>query len=257
MSPAAAMALNSVVAAIVFMVAHSLLNHRLPAARTPELVRGGRRWIAASIPMALTDGMRVVQSELSVILLGLLTTPTDVGLFRIAIVTSFAAATPVAVINQVAFPVIAKLYAERDVVRLQIAVTRLAQAQLAGVLILCAPLVLAPEPLVNLVFGAQFVPAANTLRILCIAQVVTAALGTNVALLNMSHHERRVTRAMAIALVLNFSGVAVLGSLWGRAGAAIGVGSALICWNIITWVDARRLLGINTAILNFSAQRSA
>lgn len=251
----AAMALNSVTAAVVFIVAHILLKQRLPQSKPPELVRGGRRWIASSIPMALTDGMRVLQSELSVLLLGLITTPADVGLFRIAIITSFTAATPVAIINQVAFPVIAKLYAEKDHKRLQIAVTRLAQAQLAGVLVLCAPLLLAAEPLVRLVFGADFVPASNALRILCVAQAITAALGTNVALLNMTHHERRVTRAMTFAVLINFAGVALFGFLWGRTGAALGVAAALICWNVMTWLDARRLLGIDTAVLNLMPRR--
>jgi len=245
---AGAMALYSVTAITVFLVANLWLRQRLPAARPAELVQGGRGWLASSVPMALTDGMRVLQAELSVLLLGLLTTAADVGLFRIAIVTSFTAATPVAIMNHVAFPVIARLYAQKDMVRLQKALTRLAQAQFAGVLILSVPLIFAAEPLLGLVFGPDYVPAADALRVLATAQAVSAAFGTNVALLNMTHHERLVTRAMAMSLAVNFAAVILLALYWGRLGAALGIGSALVCWNVLTWRDARRVLGLETSI---------
>jgi O-antigen/teichoic acid export membrane protein len=247
-SAGTAMALNSISAAVVFLLAHIWLKRRLPP-RPPELARAGRKWLASSIPMGLTDGMRVLQSELSILLLGVIAAPADVGLFRIASVTSFTAATPVAMINFVAFPVIARLYAEKDFERLQLALTRLAQAQFAGVLILCLPLLIAPVFLLGLVFGPDYAAAANTLRILAAAQIITAAFGLNAALLNMTHHERRVTRAMLIALALNLIALPVLTVMWGSIGAAIAVASGLILWNIQTWRDGRRLLGLETSIV--------
>jgi O-antigen/teichoic acid export membrane protein len=248
--PAYAMALNSFTAAVVFLVAFVVLRKRLPEGRPAKVAKAGRRWLASSIPMALTDGMRILQSELSVLLLGFLAVPADVGLFRIANITAFAAATPVAIINFVAFPVIARLFAEKDFVRLQHALTRLAQAQFAGVALLCLPLLLLPEPLLSLVFGSGFAPASTTLRILAGAQLFTSGFGLNVALLNMTHHERRVTRAMGIGLAVNIVGVTLLTLAWGRDGAAIGVACALVCWNILTWIDSRRILGFETSILS-------
>ena len=247
--PAYAMVLNSVTAAVVFGVAYSVLRTRLPKERPAQIAKGGRRWLASSIPMALTDGMRILQSELSVLLLGFLAVPADVGLFRIANITAFAAATPVAIINFVAFPVIARLFAEKDFVRLQHALTRLAQAQFGGVLLLCLPLLLIPGPLLSLVFGPGFVPASTTLQILAAAQLFTSGFGLNVALLNMTHHERRVTRAMAIGLAVNIAGVTLLTLAWGRNGAAVGVACALLCSNVVTWIDSRRMLGFETSIL--------
>lgn len=249
LGPAGAMGLNSLGACAVFVFAQFWLKRRLPHDRPSEVARGGRRWLASSIPMALTDGMRVLQSEVSILLLGLLAAPPDVGLFRIASVTSFTAAMPVSVINFVAFPLIAKLFTQNDTKNLQKALTHLAQAQFAGVVLLCLPLLFAAEPLLNLVFGAGYVPAANALRILVVAQIICAGLGASVALLNMTGHEQRVTRAMAIALVLNFAAVAILSTLWGIVGAAIGVGSALVCWNVQTWLDSRRFLRIETSVI--------
>lgn len=244
-----AMALSSVTALAVFIIAGAWLRNRLPASEPPEVVQTGRAWIASTIPMALTDGMRTLQLELSVLLLGLLATPASVGLFRIAAVTAVTAAAPLVVINRVAFPVFARLHAQGEKEQLQKVVTAFARAQFAGVLALSLPLFVAARPLLAFVFGEDYAPASTALIVLAAAQVVNGAFGPNVALLNMTHHERRVTRGMAIGLAVNIVGVAALGSIWGLFGAAVAFSIGLVCWNLLLWIDAKRLLGIDTLIV--------
>jgi O-antigen/teichoic acid export membrane protein len=250
LDPATGMAANSLACGAAFVLAAYWLRTRLPAAAAPaEIVRGGHGWLASSIPMALTDGMRILQSELTILFVGLLTAPGDAGLFRVAAATAFAAATPIAVINHVAFPIIARLHAEKDPRRLQKAVTGLARAQFAGVLLLSLPLILAPSLLLGLVFGPAYAPAAAALRVLALAQVVNAAFGANVALLNMTHNERRVTRAMGMGLVVNIGSVLFLVPIWGSTGAAVAVFASLLVWNVVTWLDGLRFLQINSSLV--------
>ena len=246
---AGAMALNSITAALVAVVAYAWLQQRLPKPQSGEVIRTGRQWLASSVPMALTDGMRTLQSELTILLIGIIAAPAAVGLFRVASATATVAAVAVPAVVHVALPVTARLHAERDRDRLQKAVTAFAVAQFAGVLLLSLPLLVAPEFLLGLVFGDSFVPAATPLRVLAVGQIANAIFGPNAPLLNMTHHERRVTRAMAIALVVNIVGVVVLASVWGTLGAAVAFVLALICWNVVAWIDAKRLLGIETSIL--------
>lgn len=245
----AAMALNSAAALIVFAISHLLLTSRLPGPRPAHVTQSGGKWVASSIPMALTDGMRILQSELSVLLLSLVATASQVGLLRIAVVCGTAAATAIPVMNHVAFPVIARLHAEKDHARLQAAVTRLAQAQVAGTLALTLPLLAAAEWLIGLAFGADYVPAANAVRVIAAAQLVNALFGPNAALLNMTHNERRVTRAMAIALAFNVVSVLLLGAAAGTVGAATGFFVSILLWNLLTWHDGRQILGIDTLAL--------
>lgn len=243
-----AMAINAAASAAALLLGYVWLKQRLPKEQPAATIRGGARWLASSIPMALTDGMRILQLELTTLLLGLLAAPAEVGLLRIAIVTATVAATPIPVVNHVAFPVIARLYAKGDMEGLQKAVTRLARAQFAGVLLLSLPLLIAAEPLVGLVFGAEYEPAGAALRIISLAQIANAAFGPNVVLLNMTHQERRVTRSMAIALAFNIVAVPPLAAVAGLAGAAVALLFAFLIWNVLTWLDARRQLGIETSI---------
>lgn len=251
LQPPLAMALNALTALLALFITFVWLRQRLPPPPrvAVENVSGGRRWFSSMVPMALTEGMRVLQVELSILLIGLVAAPAAVGLFRIANVTATTAAAAVGVVNRVAFPVVARLHAEQDAAGLQKAVTGLAWAGFAGVVLLSLPLLLAAEPLLRLVFGASYGPAATALRILAVGQMFNGAFGPNVALLNMTHHERRVTRAMGIALVLNIILVPILMARWGIEGAALGLVASLLCWNVLTWLDARRLLGVETSIL--------
>jgi O-antigen/teichoic acid export membrane protein len=244
-----AMALNSVVAALVAIIAYAWLRKRLPPGAVEQFVPKGRRWLASAIPMALTDGMRLLQSELSILLIGIIAAPASVGLFRVATATATVAAAAVPMVVHVALPVTARLYAQQDRARLQKAVAAFAFAQFVGVVLLSLPLLIIPGTLLGLVFGEEFASAATALRILAAGQIANAFFGPNAVLLNMTHHERRVTRAMGIALVLNILGVIGLTLLWGITGAALAFMAALICWNVLAWIDSRHLLGIETSIL--------
>jgi O-antigen/teichoic acid export membrane protein len=172
-------------------------------------------------------------------------------LLRIANVTAMTAAVPAAIMSQVGIPLMAELHATGDRVRLQRTVTALAQAQFAGVVLLSLPLFLFPGQLLSLAFGPGFADAAGALKLLLAGQILNAAFGPNIWLLNMTNHERRVLRALLIALAINAVAVPLLASRWGASGGAIALLGSMICWNIISWLDSKRLLDIETSIFSW------
>lgn len=247
--PGEAMALNSVTAAAAFILAYLWLKKLLPPAVPAEVRHAGRRWLGSSIPMAFTDGMRALQSELSTLFLGVIAGPGQVGLFRVASATAMMAAVVIVIVGNATMPTIARLFAEHDIKRLARVATSSARVQFAGVLLLCLPLLFGGGPLLGFVFGEAFARGGAPLKIIALAQLANAAFGVNVLLLNMTHHERRVMRAMGFALVINLVSLALLGHFWGATGAAIAFAIAILCWNVQCWFDARRLVGIDTSIL--------
>jgi len=249
------MALNSITAALVAVVAYAWLQQRLPKPQSGELIRTGRQWLASSVPMALTDGMRTLQWELSILLMGTIAGAGVVGLFRVAAATATTAALATQVVSQVGSPVVARLFAQQDESRLQRAVTALARAQFAGVSLLSLPLLLGAEPLLTFAFGPSYELAANPLRILLLGQLLNAAFGQNTVLLNMAHQERRLTRAVLIATSLGIVFVPLLTHFAGAIGAATGMVVWILIWNVLTWLDARRILKIDSSIFGRSALR--
>lgn len=249
MTPASVMALNALTAAAILFITQQWLRTRLPPGSQAKTVQTGTKWLASSIPLALNDGMRTLQSELTILIIGMLLVAADAGLLRISLSTAAIAAAPMTVLARVNLPTIARLHAQNDARRLQKLVTYSAYAQTVGVLALSLPLLLVPELLLSFVFGDEFAPAGNALRIIAVGQIANAAFGPNGMLLNMTHNERRVTRAMSIALVLNVGTVFFLATPFGIVGAAIGYVFSLLLWNVLTWLDGRLILAIDTSIL--------
>jgi len=245
-----AMGLYCVTIGAVLVVSSIWLRQALPG-RPAKLLHPRKRSIASAIPMGLMEGMRVVQGELSIVLAGLVAAPAVVGLLRIANVTAMTAAVPLVIMVQVGMPLMAKLYASGDHEQLQKTVTALAQVQFAGVVLLSLPLLFFPEPLLSLAFGPSFTGASGALRVLAIAQIANAGFGPNMWLLNMTHHERRVLRALGVALVINCIMVPLLAYRWGATGASVSLLAAMFCWNILSWRDSKNLLGIETSVIHW------
>jgi O-antigen/teichoic acid export membrane protein len=243
------MALNSIVAVLALLLTHRWLSRSLPAGRPSKSSIDARGWLATTIPMALGDVVTTLQRQLAVLLLGILASPAEVGLFRASIATAAVLAVPVAVVNIVVLPMFSRLHSECDDVRLQKVVTASALIQFVGVLCLSLPLLIAAGPLFALVFGSSYAPAADTIRVLAVGAILAAAAGPNAALLNMTGHERRVTRAVSSALVVNIAAIAVLAPTLGSLGTAIAVVAGQILWNVVLSIDARRRLSIDTSVL--------
>lgn len=247
--PWSAVAINALATAGTLVVARLWLRRRLPLEAKIEAVKDGRRWLSSMIPLALTAGIQALQQQMSILLLAVLVTPVEVGLFRIAAATAVMLSMPQAIIVTVTTPMISRLYAQNDRRRLQTMLTRAAQAQFVGVLLLSLPLFAFPGTILALVYGQEYAAAADVLRIILVGQLVTTGFGLNGGVLNMTHHERRVTRAVAIALTLNAATFLTLVPIWGTRGAAIGFVTSMIAWNILTWLDARRLVGVDTSLV--------
>jgi O-antigen/teichoic acid export membrane protein len=255
--PIAAMAINSIAAGIIYLIAFIWLHRRLAPHLPVAPVRAGRKWLASSIPMAMTDGIRILQTEMTVVLLGVVASPVAVGYFRIASATALTSASAILIVAQVAVPTLARLYEEKDHARLQNVVTAFAWAQLAGVLVIALPLLLFPQFLISAVFGASYVPAVEPLEILLVGHVASAAFGPNAILLNMAHHERRLTRAVAIATAIGLTLAAILSRFNGASGAATGILAWMLVWNVLTWRDARKLLDIETSIIRMPRRNAS
>lgn len=249
LQPWGAMAAHTITAALAWIVAWSWLRARLPAASLVVPTGQGRRWLSSMIPLALTDGMFALQGQVSILVLAVLASPSDVGLFRIAVATAVILSAPQTIIVGVGLPLISRLHAQGQRFRLQKLLTRSAQFQLAGVLLLAAPLMIAPKMLLSAVYGPSYANAAPALQIILIGQIICAAFGPNGSLLNMTGHERRVTRALLVALVLNAGAIAVLVPRLHLVGGAAGYTISMLTWNIITWLDGRRLLGLDSSIM--------
>ena len=249
MTPALAMALGVLAAAIALIVALYMLHWSMPEeAAAAAAVVDARGWWSSALPMALTEGMRLLQSHLLILLLGVMVAMSEVGLYRVASSVMLLIAMPISLFNVVSMPVIARLYANGERQRLARMLGLVSAGMTAGVIVLSLPFLLAGQYLLATVFGPEFGGASGVLVILCLGVILNALFGANAALLNMAGHQSRVTRAALFALILLVASAPPLIAAFGIVGAAAASVISLATWNVLMWRDAMTLLSHDTSL---------
>lgn len=245
-----AMALNVLAAAGAFVVGAVMLWRAIPQdCRGAESVTSPRAWTISALPLALTEGMRSMNVHLLVLLIGLVGTDAEVGLFRVAVQTAIIVAVPVSVLHLVVAPFISRLHAQDDHERLQRVVGSAAAAMFLGALAIFLVFAILGKVLLGTFFGVEFEASYQALVILGVGQVAGASLGPNATLLNMTYHEGAVARAFALSLAITAVLSVVLIPKLSIEGAAMASTAGLLAWNVPLWRYARREAGIETSIV--------
>lgn len=251
LGPSAVMALQALAAALAFAIGARLLVRATPSpAQHASPLYAGRRWLSSTLLLAFTSGMQLINQRTGILMLGLFAAPTDVGLFRVAAQASVLVSFGLGAMNVVVAPQFARLYALGDKARLQRVVTASARAILFFTVPVAAIFLLFGEPLLTLVFGAEFAPAYAPLAILTLGQLVNSAAGSVGFLLNMTGHERDTARGVAIAAMGNIVLNLILIPPLGTNGAALATAITMTAWNLSLWLAVRQRLEINSMAFN-------
>jgi O-antigen/teichoic acid export membrane protein len=241
------MALHVLAAALTFAAGVLMLLRALPPeVRSASSGYEVRAWCTSIIPLSLISGMHLINNQASILLLGLLSTNEQVGIYRVAQQAASLAAFTLSVVNIVIAPQITRLYHIGDMGRLQRMVTWSARVILAASLPVVAALTVFGSHLLRLTFGEEYVGGAVSLAILCMGQLVNAAMGSVGLLLNMTGHERDTAKAMMAAAIGNIILNLTLIPIFNIEGAAAASAVCLAGWNIYLYRQVRRRLGINS-----------
>ncbi len=244
-SPADAMGVTFGATLVAFVVGAWLLHrYRPPEVATARPHYQHVAWLSAAWPMALTQGFQQINRHADVLLLGLLAATVDVGVYRVAAQGALLVSLGLTALNMVVAPFAARLHIEEERQKLQKLVRRTAQAALVFAVPATLLFVVFGEWLLVTLFGDEFRGAYEPLMVLAVGQLVSAWFGPNGMLLTMTRHEREVTRAVAVAAVLNVVLNLLLIPAVGVVGAAIATSVSLVFWNVWLWVVARRRLGV-------------
>jgi O-antigen/teichoic acid export membrane protein len=252
LTPATAMSLQVLAAALAFIIgAWFLWRATTLEVRKAKPVYKGRRWLASTLPLALISSMGLINSYTSIVMLGLFVTSSDIGIYRVADQMALLVSVSLQAINMVVAPQFARLYSIGDMGHLQKLATSSARVVLSLTLPVVLIFLLFGKPLLNLVFGEEFVPAYGLLSILALGQLVNSAMGSVGFLLIMTGYEQDTARILAVAAAGNIALNLILVPLWGTNGAALASAITLTVWNVLLMIRVFQRLKINPTSFYF------
>jgi O-antigen/teichoic acid export membrane protein len=206
------------------------------------------RWVKSAKPFMLASGMQILNNELSVVLLGILQTPEQVGLFRVAQRGAMLIPFGLQAVNMTIGPTVAQMFAKGEKELLQRIISKGGLFTVAFALPVSLILILGGEWIIPFIFGHEFSDAYLPLVILCVGQLVNAGVGSVALVLNMAGLERLTARAMVISSVSGLVFNAVLIPFWGPVGAALATSISLTIWNVLLVVWLYRQIGVLSII---------
>lgn len=242
---------------IAFFVGAIILNTLRPKETKQKIkpIYESKKWRKAILPMALADGVGVINMQADIIMLGLLTTSVQVGYYAIAATGAALIMTGINVLVVVTTPYITRFSQLGERNRLRKLVTNVSRIGFLISLPIFLSYVFFGELFIACFYGEEFIRSYLPLIILSVAYLFKSSFGLEARILNMLGHEKdNLVGAVLVTLsnlILNF----LLIKRYGATGAALATAISIVLQNILYWIMVKIRLGIDSSIIGFHSKK--
>jgi O-antigen/teichoic acid export membrane protein len=248
--PTAGLAAALVMAALGYLIpvlfAWRTAGHHWHTASQPWRLRAhargviSRDWRFASAQMS-----GYLHSNLELLMAGVLLPSTATSLFGAADRLVVLLAVPLTTLTIVFSPVVARLSDSDPELTERLLRTGATMATVVTA-IAWVPMLLFPGPLLAIVYGHAYRPAALALSILTLGYLANVATGLTVTALSMTDNEGSLASVMWLGLVLRLCLAIPAALLFGVLGLAISEATASVVTILVIWRRSVALTGLNT-----------
>ena len=176
-----------------------------------------KKLFSASIPMGFSNLFVVMITITSTVMLGFLSTKSELGFFTSAYKIFMISILPVAIIQSTFFPVISRAKSIEERKSMLEKYTIIVYSVGA---IVCFGIMAYPGEVINILFGNQYNSAIWILQILMINSLLVHFNNTYTAPLIAWNHEKKVLIVMIIGATVNITMNLILIPMFGAVGAA-------------------------------------
>ncbi|MGR5120703.1 flippase [Vibrio astriarenae] len=191
------------------------------------------QWKKSLLPLTMVMVITTLNNELATVFLGFLGDESEVGYFRVAMQASMLFLISLQSINAITAPQIARMYRAGNKDDAQLLLTRSVRLGCLFSLPLMLFLCFFSDELVILLFGNEFLPASNLIRLLLLGQVVNVCTGSAGMVLNMTGNEKYTLKVQILSVAILIAMLSILVPLYGAVGAAVSVSTSVAMWNVM------------------------
>jgi len=178
-----------------------------------------REWLSVAVVMLLQHACLVILFETDTIMVGSLLEPKEAGMYAVAAKTAEWVSFVLTLINIIAGPYFAALYAKNDLEGLQKLVSVVALWIFWPSVTLSFFLIIFSQPILS-IFGSDFIAANGSLKFLVLAHLIDSLCGSVGFLMMMTGHQNKSLAPSLFAALLNIGLNAIAIPLIGAVGAA-------------------------------------
>ncbi len=204
-------------------------------------------WRRAALPLLIIGAAEALMNRTGVLILGWFGDTKSAGIYSLAFNIAFVVALPRTALNTLFAPAVSNLFTRKDQAALQVLVASAASWMLVAAACIALVLAVMAEPLLTW-FGPSLEDGVPALRILLLAQMLTAGAGSQLYVMTMTGHERSAAVLLVVVAIANAIASGVLVNLFGLTGAAIATSGSLIIWNtamaVFLWRRLQLLPGV-------------
>ncbi len=251
LTASSSMAMRSLATVVAFVVSIVFLFRNTPYfIRTAKPIIRSRQWLSSALPLALSSGLNMVKTRISILLMGLFVSAGQIGTFQVAVSSAALAGLALQANNATLAPQFASLYVQGKKQALQRLVTISTRLVLAFNIAMTVIFIIFGKQLLSFVFGPDLVEAYPSILIMLIGQLINSLVGSVAYLLNMTGHENDVMKVIGVSSLINIIFTLIATPSWGILGGAVSSAISLTVAQIIMAVLVHRRLGIISHAFN-------
>jgi O-antigen/teichoic acid export membrane protein len=239
-----AIALAFVVAQLVSFSASFMFLNRVITWKSRSEEPSETGLLRYSLPLLTATVVGTMIHYSDIIMLGILTDSTSVGMYHPAARTAGMISIFGASFSSILGPTVSGLQAQDKLPRIRQIVKVVARWNIAIALISCIFLVLYGKK-VLLLFGGEFLPAYNILAVLACAQVLLAISVANGFSMTMMGLSKVAMVNNIVALIINVGANAALIPRFGLMGAALGSLIAIVTLMLLRLLEGWHFFNLN------------
>lgn len=206
-----------------------------------------REWLGVAFIVLLQYGCFIILSKSDTIMVGSILGAEEAGMYGAAVKTAEWVSFVLTIVNIVAAPSFAALYAKDDIEGLQKVVSTVAVWIFWPSLAICLFLIAFSQPVLG-IFGSEFIAANWQLKILVLGRLLSAWCGSVGYLMVMTGHQNKSLPVFIYATLLNIVLNAIAIPLIGAVGAAIATAFCSALWNIWLSFLVVKYVGVNPSV---------
>lgn len=202
--------------------------------------------LSITLPLWITSLLLLVLTQVDIWVLGLFRDSDEVALYGAAVRTVILVGMPLLIVNAVVPPLIAEMYAKKQLENLEFMLRRVTTIAAIPSLLLLISLIVFGHQVLAFFYGDYYSTASAVLIILSVGQMVNVWAGSCGQLLMLTGHQ--VSMMVITVLCGVFSVIVALGLVeqYGASGVAVAAASGQILQNILMLVVAKKQTGVWT-----------